>query len=658
LRAALAVFIAVFFAVVFIISFIALRTVDTVSSPDRVAGIIEGSGAYDFAYDEVLVAAVADFTEYGFEFEGGPSEGTNRITFSDPDAAAAAIRSGIDTLAGKEYVREQVREVLRQMLPNMTGRTDSFELQLETADRIRTAPEVVRTINEEVNFGEIVTSQLIAPSVADLSRDLTLGPFGIAISEDEANDAARRIVPPEWVNEVIYEAVDQMAPYLAGDADSFAINIPLRDRVMVVADILKEQVADESTAGSLVISKIAGPLITQTTGESNVVGFGVEITDEDIEQALAEVAPPEWVAEQANNVIDTLIAYLTGESDSLEIVLDLTDRKDDAVVAVTNLAETKLREQIRNLPECQTPQQLGQAIVDISSQRFPDCAPQGSEATVPLMMPYVENEVEELIYENMPDTFVYTDAEFRSGLGEEQAQTLDDVRTLVIEGITFTEKDLVNTLAGDAETRSPEDLASFEETLNDIRSGFSFTDTSLQERMGEDFEQVSQYRDQIGLAYSLRYLLYLLPLGLLGLVGFVGSNGWRGRGMWSGMTLFAVSIVLLLVFVIAAAVGPSRIESLVGEAFEATEGVRQDFPSVAALLDGGRMQQIVLDTITTVVNVYRDGIIPFVIAGGLLFVAAMAYPKYSGALRKRPAEVPAGEPGDTPGSDHQSSDSV
>jgi hypothetical protein len=67
---------------------------------------------------------------------------------------------------------------------------------------------------------------------------------------------------------------------------------------------------------------------------------------------------------------------------------------------------------------------------------------------------------------------------------------------------------------------------------------------------------------------------------------------------------------------------------------------------------------MVLDAVTMVANVYRDGIVPFVLGGAVLFLVAAAYPKYAGSLRRgKMAEAVAvqPEPGETIG---QSPDNV
>ena len=394
-------------------------------------------------------------------------------------------------------------------------------------------------------------------------------------------------------------------------------------------------------------------------GDANFVGFDIQITTDEIQTALEQVAPPEWVVAQADNVIDTLVAYLTGESDSLSITVDLADRKGDAVQALSTLAETKLRDTISSLPNCQTPTDLAQAAAAISAGQVPQCAPSGAEAAVPLMMPYINSQIEQLIQDQMPDSFVYSDAQFRSTLGEDQVSTLDDARDLITNGITFTDQDLVDALAGGGDQQTPEDVQNFQDTLDQIRTGFSFTDADLQAKMGDNFDQVAQNRDRIGLALSLRYLLYVLPFALLAIVAFVGGRGWRGRGMWAGMTLFVVSVILLLTFVIGASQGRSRVEPLIQDQIDISDGMRQDFPTLAALLESDRVPELGFDALDSFVSAYRNGIIPFVIVGGVLFLVAAAYPKFGTSMpgNKRPGGAPA-ESAESTGSEQQPTDSV
>ena len=62
-------------------------------------------------------------------------------------------------------------------------------------------------------------------------------PYGIVLTDDEIVTSLRDVLPLEWVQERVDELIDEVGPYLTGEADSFAITVPLEDRVRVAVPV-------------------------------------------------------------------------------------------------------------------------------------------------------------------------------------------------------------------------------------------------------------------------------------------------------------------------------------------------------------------------------------------------------------------------------------
>ena len=70
------------------------------------------------------------------------------------------------------------------------------------------------------------------------SQDL---PIELEVIEDELVSSLKEVLPPEWLQEQTELVIGEAVPYMAGDTDSFAITIPLADRLRILGDVLKRE---------------------------------------------------------------------------------------------------------------------------------------------------------------------------------------------------------------------------------------------------------------------------------------------------------------------------------------------------------------------------------------------------------------------------------
>ena len=136
-------------------------------------------------------------------------------------------------------------------------------------------------------------------------------------------------------------AIDEVEPYFVGDRDTFEINVQLGDRAEVALDEVKKLLG-ESNVYDLLYGQVVEPALTDKLGESVELPLGVTLSNDEVLSALRRVAPPDWVQEQAERVIDDAGPYLTGKADRFATEVSLVDNKRLAEDVLAELVATKM----------------------------------------------------------------------------------------------------------------------------------------------------------------------------------------------------------------------------------------------------------------------------------------------------------------------------
>ncbi len=646
---------AVIFAIVFIPVFIAgigACLISTKASDEKfVPGILEQMDVYNFVYDDVMDAAIDDLVTQGIKFGSPNGNGsTVNVTFDDPEKAKAALRKFIETVLPREYVKQEIDQAFAELQPYLTGRTDIFSIDLQTDERILAVPAALRAASTELSLGQIISDHVISVLIRDRIGELVFPELGISFTDDEAIGIANRIMPPDWIEQRIFETADAIAPYLAGDTDSFEIRVPLKDRVKVVGEELKIKVVSQGIAEKLVYDQVARPLIQKALGGIKVLSFDIPITPEEVDEALKQVLPPDWVRARANEVIDAAVAYLSSDTDSLAYSVDLRDRKAAAVVVLRQLAEKKLTDILRFVPSCSTPQATAQSLADLAANRIPRCSPANLNlpALVSPLLPLVLGDLDRLVANAIPDRVTYTDEQFRATLGPDAIKTLDDLRDLLQKGVVFTDQDLLNNI------KDPQARADIQETLDTIRAGATWDQTDLRKQFTDEewdgFDKIRGYGDYISL---LKWAGFLLPALFLIIIGFLGGRSWGGRLLWAGIPLLLIAII----FFAATQVADGRVKGIIrdeltGQQLVSDQKMRENFPALTRLLESDKFRDKALTAAGIVTGQFKSTVQPWLAAGVLMVAGGIAALILLPSRRKeRPpgqGEAPAGSAGQSP----------
>ncbi len=352
----------------------------------------------------------------------------------------------------------------------------------------------------------------------------------------------REVFPPTWLEEQTEQVIVQVVPYVVGSPQGFKIVVPLKDSIQTAVPGVKKLMRDEDVYNQL-FDQVIVKLVKDNLGQQKELLLGITVTADDIIPALRQVLPPEFLQSQAENMIDQVAPYVTGDAQGFKIVVPLADRKQAALAAIQGLVDKKLNEAVAKMRPCTVTEAL-----DLVKKGFtgalPPCLPKGNSL----------DEVKQALGINLPGI---TQAQIEQQLGI----SLD----ILIKGVTADtiKKDFgidvsaqVNKAIGDAipnefvftdvdlrKVLSDKDEKTLDNALDVTRNGYSFTDADLRKAISdaqggqEALDTFDMARGYIGLGRKLSFLLYLVPALLLAAIAFLGGRSWRGRLAWAAVPL-------------------------------------------------------------------------------------------------------------------------
>jgi len=253
--------------------------------------------------------------------------------------------------------------------------------------------------------------------------------------------------------------------------------------------------------------------------------------------------PQSWVEARLGELINAIAAYVKGEANTIQITVNLADRKAAALDVLTSLADQKLEVRFYSLPVCSMAQFL-QIVQTLPPGGVPSCRPSGVsyqdfKTTLGIN---VANSVQQAVIAHLPDQWVYTEADLRQSLGEDNADFLDKAHDWVSSGWTFSDTDLVDKLGSDQE-----------QTLNDARSwiknGYTVTEADLRDKIAEtdaDLNNLDTVRHRINTARTWLWALWLIPFAFLIIIALLCGRNWISRLAWGLAVLFVTSLVIYI----------------------------------------------------------------------------------------------------------------
>ncbi|MDA0595853.1 MAG: hypothetical protein O2921_04910 [Chloroflexi bacterium] len=622
MRKLLAVLLAGLFLILFFVATTVNQVVDTASDPGVINGMLDDADAYNYVYDNIIGNLVSDFVEQGIEVDTGLDSGAPSVLrFEDPDQAALAITDLIETLIPREYVQEKLEASLNGVLPYVRGETDEFTIDLEVQERVRSVPGAVRKVAVDLELTERVIEDLLIPQMDQFVGQISTQGLGIEFTTQEIETSARLVFEPEWLEGQIFGAIDEVTPFFAGDSDKFNIVLRFDDRAVIIGEVLKNKLVDEDTLYDLVFNQVIDPLIQQTVAQTTDIGFGISLTDQEVVDTFEIIAPRAWVSEQGEGVIDALIDYLVGKSNSLEYTVELSDQKATATTALQDLARAKLEETIGTIPNCSSPLNALGAAQDLASLSIPRCIA-GGQTTINLILgsfgPIIDAQVASFVEDQVPNEIAYTRADIEAQIGG-SFDTLDDVRARIVEGVSFSDQDLIAALADDSDAQS---LADAEETLLILANGILITEKNITDNLqGENLQMFDDVRDYAGTALSVRWLLWVLVLIPLAVIALIGGRGWAGRLKWAGGVAAVCALLVYGGIAIAWSMNDIAQDYVPDYVAELSQEFRADYPRLTAELETDELTNRFERSIDSWQQSWRNQTVPWIIGGLIAFAA-------------------------------------
>ena len=583
-----------FFAILLIPIFLVWLTASTVRSGlDRtlfddsfLADQLEKQDFYNWLHDDLVRVALDDLVNVGLDIDSDYlPEGKTTIEFADPATTREAARSLLLATFPPEYLQEITSEALAQFMPYLRGESDEFAISLALNERVSGFFTGLEDTYVKIDFANALVDELIAPAAIKSAGDFTEGPFGLVLTPEQAGDAARDIVPTEWIDEQVFTTLDELNAYLSGNSDTFVITISFKDRIPIAAREIKE-ILTESNAEQVIFDKLIKPMITEQIGLITVLSYEVTINDDEITEAINRIAPPEWVRGHIDAIIDNVAAYMSRDSDALSYTIDLSDQRDAAMDVVADLAVAKAVEQVNAIPQCTSLAEGQNALLAISAGRLPDC----TNPNLPVdqfmeqLVTKLSAEVKKFIGGQFPDSVTYDESLFTNALGGQGSTDLESVRDKIAKGITIDADDLLGQFSDKDQTA---DLI-----LEMIQTDHSYTQVDF-DRYREE-RAANQGTDDLNAVDTFRGTplgLVLGPLGaaiatgigllLLFIIGILGGQSWTSRLIWAASAMAFSALILWLAFtqVIGGVGADFATEGILGEIeTQIAEKERQDEP--------------------------------------------------------------------------------
>lgn len=617
-RRGIAVFLSVLLLLTFGGALTALQISGTFLSPSYYVDVMRRVNFYEFLLTDVTTSAIDEMRRP----DPGPNGDATSVHPLDAlEISTEEIVTAINAAFPQEWVQENAETIILEVGAYVAGEQDSFLITVQAGEQVGTLVLEFSEIVLGSKTYDFVFDQMLTPAIAGaIDGEL---PLGLEVSGDQVITSVRRVLPEEWVNPQIESAVREVIPYLIGREDGFEIIVPLDGRMAMALQEVKVLLRDADAYEKLYKSLVE-PLVTKGVGDAVALPYGVLFTREEIAAAMRDVAPPTWVQEQAEQIIDDSTPYLTGQSDTFFTEISLVDNKRRALVVVEATAILKLEDLIEALPKCSASRTLEELIAGGLSGTL-DCVPAltPTRQIADFFGSEVARAIEPNIINAIPDTIKFTEKDLLETLriagSSEDVNMIHNVRASVGRGWRYSETDLQEDIQ--QYVTGPGDgvagLGSFERFRSSLADGWTYSDADLRQSESlqlspEEFDQFDRVRNIFRQIKRYRYLLLLPILITLVEIGFLGGRSWSIRFAWASGALLVVSVLTLLIVALLFGVFIEPLLQQLREGMLAVLLAGGDFPAT---------KQLVANKLAEIIDIVSDDMVSGIIGKSLIFVA-------------------------------------
>ena len=303
------------FVIVALVAFLAVRASDTLLDADFYTEQAPDSAIYEYAYDVLGPLGAEDIADRNPDFGVGISR------------PSPVVSTSLRRVFPPEWLYQQTEPGVGEFLPYMAGDVDQFTVAIPIADRILAAGPALKEAIRDPELQSFMYDDIVA-NWSDAALNSSNVPFGVSCTSEEVQESFRNIAPPEWLTAQFDDIIDALLPYLAGQTDTFAVTVPLRERTEVAAAEIKRILAGKDLS-TYVTDTIAWPGITRHLVNQVSVPFALTVT-------------PDWTSALIDDVADELTTYITGASETFSEDIQLADRKTAVLGSIVTVVGRRL----------------------------------------------------------------------------------------------------------------------------------------------------------------------------------------------------------------------------------------------------------------------------------------------------------------------------
>ena len=196
------------------------------------------------------------------------------------------------------------------------------------------SPDFYKEQLREAEIYDFLYDDLLTSAVSDALATGDDLPAGVDLETDEVVSQVRDALPPDWLQEQAEAAIDGVGPYLLGDADTFAVTIPLDER-SDVAESAAGSLLDDVDLHEALFEEEVPAVVERRLGDGELP-LGIHLTQDEAVAAVERVVTPEHVRSQQGVATEALAAFLVGREDTFDFNFSFVER--------TSAVERELRQ--------------------------------------------------------------------------------------------------------------------------------------------------------------------------------------------------------------------------------------------------------------------------------------------------------------------------
>ena len=274
LNRVLSIPVGVVFLVLLLLTLVMLQVSDTFLDPDYYPEQLREANIYEFVLNDLLASAIDERRVWeAEELARRERESEELVRREQPDAAGTGqsvtstplISSGLTTAeivasvnraVPPDWVQELAEQSFDEIGRYLMGERDEFVVTVRARQQVPILVDEIKSLLRKADAYNLLYDREVVPAI-ESSLTVKL-PLGIEITSDRMVQAARAVAPPEWVQEQVEIALDEVTPYFIGDRDTFEINVQLVDRVEIAVEEIKKLLR-ETTSGELLYDEVVEP---------------------------------------------------------------------------------------------------------------------------------------------------------------------------------------------------------------------------------------------------------------------------------------------------------------------------------------------------------------------------------------------------------------